>query len=359
MYIPDLFGAYVKGRELAIEKNWQDLKNFEAIEDARNKNDLNAMDIWERRQQMPGKMNMFYNNVDASEMATDVLKAQQRGKIANANVGSDFAVDRASVFYEYQPDIRNALGNTVNARLRQMATATDFLNGKTDHLAPIARDLGKITAEIGENQTRANHTTSGNLVNSAGQRIAESNATYGNNMLGHHLRSLQTQGSIEAQPYLNDNALADARNYIPDQEARREAIRNADTPSPAYVGDLITSAIEGNNGAIYQLKRLGYTDDEIRAMMAGLGQVVAGAVGQAPAGAGYYNPWHFNSVMSSAGDRFNYPVAPGLGTYRPIMPQQGTQVGTQAGVPARPLVDPDAPNSYGVRPSVFHSVGHY
>ena len=92
MYIPDLFGAYVKGRELAIEKNWQDLKNFESVEAARNQNDLTAMDIWERRQQMPGKMSMFYDNANNSSLANEVAEAGQRGMLAKANMGSDVAV---------------------------------------------------------------------------------------------------------------------------------------------------------------------------------------------------------------------------------------------------------------------------
>lgn len=37
--IPDLFGAYQKGKEQAIQSNWQDLKNYEAIEAARTAND--------------------------------------------------------------------------------------------------------------------------------------------------------------------------------------------------------------------------------------------------------------------------------------------------------------------------------
>ena len=36
--IPDLFGAFQKGREYAIDRNWKDLTNYEAIEKARNEN---------------------------------------------------------------------------------------------------------------------------------------------------------------------------------------------------------------------------------------------------------------------------------------------------------------------------------
>ena len=63
MYVPDLFGAFMKGRESAIDRNWNDLKQYEAIEAARNANDLSSLDILGQRAQFGGKMSVFQNNV--------------------------------------------------------------------------------------------------------------------------------------------------------------------------------------------------------------------------------------------------------------------------------------------------------
>lgn len=43
--IPNLFGAYQKGREAAIEANWNDLKNYENIEAMRTRNDREALQL--------------------------------------------------------------------------------------------------------------------------------------------------------------------------------------------------------------------------------------------------------------------------------------------------------------------------
>lgn len=43
--IPNLFGAYQKGREEAIKANWDDLSNYEDIESKRTRNDLDALTL--------------------------------------------------------------------------------------------------------------------------------------------------------------------------------------------------------------------------------------------------------------------------------------------------------------------------
>ena len=43
--LPDLFGAYQKGREAAIEANWNDLKNYEDVEAMRTRNDRDALQL--------------------------------------------------------------------------------------------------------------------------------------------------------------------------------------------------------------------------------------------------------------------------------------------------------------------------
>lgn len=47
--IPNLFGAYQKGREEAIKANWDDLSNYEDIESKRTRNDLDALTLLGRQ----------------------------------------------------------------------------------------------------------------------------------------------------------------------------------------------------------------------------------------------------------------------------------------------------------------------
>lgn len=180
MVIPDLFGAYIKGREYAIDRNWQDLKNFEYIENARNQNDLNAMDIWERRQQMPGKMSMFYNQAKSSDLAMEVMNAAQRGRLAQANLGSDVAVGNYGVFKQNEQDYFNAVNGNFQERIRQQGLNTQNLMGSNDYLTENNRayTAGQMSADTGYNTIHANNVTSGYYPQQAEQKATLNNLDY-------------------------------------------------------------------------------------------------------------------------------------------------------------------------------------
>ena len=83
--IPDLFGAYQKGKEQAIQSNWQDLKNYEAIEAARTANDranlqllgeLADFDIQRQVAQHLGNASARADSVGEIQFITDVNNAR-------------------------------------------------------------------------------------------------------------------------------------------------------------------------------------------------------------------------------------------------------------------------------------------
>lgn len=263
MYIPDLFGAYVKGRELAIEKNWQDLKNFESVEAARNQNDLSAMDIWERRQQMPGKMSMFYNQARSSDLAMEVMNAAQRGRLAQANMGSDVAVGQYGVYKAYEPQYIQALGDMFGAKIGEQSNAAQALLGKNAYLAPHAFQIGQDQGYIGHQQVLANKTTAGNLVNAANQQIAISNGNAANAIAGNQLQGMQIRDAISNQPLVQANTVDALGRVIPARNAIQAQIAAANTGAMtnAQIGSLISLAQQGDAGAAWQLKQAGYNID--------------------------------------------------------------------------------------------------
>lgn len=331
MYIPDLFGAYVKGRELAIDKNWQDLKNFEAVEAARNQNDLNAMDIWERRQQMPGKTNMFYNQVHASNLAMQLMNAAQRGRLAQANMGADVAVGRYGVFDKYKQDYFNTLGANFAAALGQQANTAQAKFGANDYLKDRAYNLGKTNAMIGENQTLANYETSKNLTNAAKQSTVLSNQAFDNNFEAGRLQERRLATAIDQQDIIAKNADYALGNVIPDDEARRAEKEGVQAVSDAELAELYGLASNKVPSAVARLEMLKKLPDGTFQSMFGISLDHSQDL-LAPSQAGSTSPVPNLPV-------YDYPVRADIGTYRPTIPlTQQSRVLMQA-----PTAKPVAP----------------
>lgn len=128
MYIPDLFGAYIKGRELAIEKNWQDLKNYEAVEHARNQNDLEALQILGERADFGGKRSMFQDKVNQSKLESEVAEYAQPGFVSRADMFSKHAQDQRSVYLNSRPIIQQVMQQMVDANLGSQSNAAAVQN---------------------------------------------------------------------------------------------------------------------------------------------------------------------------------------------------------------------------------------
>ena len=82
--IPNLFGAYQKGREAAIEANWNDLKNYENIEAMRTRNDRDALQLLAEQADYNINRSMMRDNGDVSAMATTLTRERFPGDVYNA-----------------------------------------------------------------------------------------------------------------------------------------------------------------------------------------------------------------------------------------------------------------------------------
>lgn len=259
MYIPDLFGAYLKGRELAIDKNWQDLKNYEQVEQMRNNNDLQALDLLGKRADFGGNRSMFQNQVDASARANEVGEYAQPGMVARADTGSMFAQDQRSAYVNNRELAQQGLNDTFNAQLNRMINAAAAQRGENDYLRPISYELGENRGYGSHQTSMANRVTDANRVNAAGQAVNLSNQAYGNNYSAGKLQGIQTGYALVNAPLQQANTVDALGRVIPARDAMQAQIDNANAGgiSAQQMGALISLASSGDRGAIWQLAQMG------------------------------------------------------------------------------------------------------
>lgn len=232
MYIPDLFGAFMKGKEYANDRNWNDLKQYEAVEAARNANDLSSLDILGQRAQFGGKMSVFQNNVDNSARANEVAEAAQPGLLANAGTNSMIQMDQRSAFMNNRDDYQTMLNNTAQANIGKGIDAAAVQQGANDYLTPErAAQMGGWRGEDSYNTAMSNNITTGHAPTVATQGIVMNDRQYDNNLLGLDYARGELEGNIKRQPVVGAikdrnaaNQYADANTYLTDkaQLAQRE-----------------------------------------------------------------------------------------------------------------------------------------
>lgn len=89
--VPNLFGAYQRGREAAIEANFNDLRRYEDIEAARTQNDRAALQLLADQADFNVNRSLVRDQGDASALATDLLRTQHTGNILGARSGNKIA----------------------------------------------------------------------------------------------------------------------------------------------------------------------------------------------------------------------------------------------------------------------------
>lgn len=259
MYIPDLFGAYTKGRELAIEKNWQDLKNYEQIENARNVNDLQALDLLGKRADFGGNRSMFQNQVDSSGRANEVAEHAQAGMVSRADLGSLFAQDQRSTYINNRDQAQQGMHDTFNAQVNKMINTALAQRGANEFFHPRAYEMGANQGNLAYQTSLANNVQAANLVNAAQQAVNLSNQNYGNNHAAGQLQGLQTGYAIQNAPLQQANTVDALGRVVPARNAMQQQIDNAHNTelSNAQIGALISLASAGDQGAIWQLAQMG------------------------------------------------------------------------------------------------------
>lgn len=350
MYIPDLFGAYVKGRELAIDKNWQDLKNFESVEAARNQNDLTAMDVWERRQQMPGKMNMFYNNVDVSQMNTDVAREAHPGLIAKSRMGSGHAQDQLSIWQANRDYGREVMNRGYQSGLAMMDAAGQNKAGQSNYWLTDNRAYqhgGNIAQQAYDTQ-RGNSITASHYPTVAEQQNTQSDLQYRNNVAGINLGYDQITNAHKILPQQQkltettlSNQQADADGYQTRQEATRTAqMHQQEFDRHRLIAEMMNAQSPGS-GTTYLIGVMGI--DGQTATPAQTTPATGQTQNSVPVGANTVlaptgTPQTTQPVQTTrsllppllqnpnGGQVYNYPASPEQGQYRPPVPVRYSDV---------------------------------
>lgn len=301
MYIVDLLGAYTKGREYAIDRNWQDLKNYEAIEAARNNNDLGAMDILRQRMKLPGEISMYYDNVDNSirnnrlgAFAQPGLEAMTQAKAANA-------VDMADVYAQLRQPYKSTMYDTALAGIGQQGAINDYTNGQVAFFNQVDANGNTIASNMGANagyaanqQSLGNSILADNAVNASHQKVALSNQNYNNNYAQGQLLGLTTDNLIANQPLVQKNVQYQLEQLIPTMQKANQPAQER-PPSVATIASYISLAQQGDIGAKYWLQHYGINTD--------------GAVPQSNA-----SPVLFHNML------------PGAKTFQPLIPTPQQQV---------------------------------
>lgn len=136
--IPDLFGAYAKGRQKANEENWADLTNYEAVESARTANDLASLRLLGEQADFAGNRQLHSNSVLNDDIRTTENLLGHQGRKDDIRTGNILAGTRLDVISKARGDgrLRNYYEDTAQ---------TTFSNA----------DTGKVNASIDNTQANA------------------------------------------------------------------------------------------------------------------------------------------------------------------------------------------------------------
>lgn len=117
IYVPDLFGSYVKGEQQAVQDNWNDLKNYEDVERARTAND--AANLQLQLDQWGFGNQVLKSDAEGAQAYVDqqTTLAGGKGKVLGAQMESDMTGMQANAFYSYAPQIQQVAGDTVGTYL--------------------------------------------------------------------------------------------------------------------------------------------------------------------------------------------------------------------------------------------------
>lgn len=123
MNIPNLFGAYIKGREYAIDRNWNDRHQYEDVLGKQIRNNQQELNLLADRADF-GNMRA-QNQFTTDEMArqNEISDIQQQGDVADAWLKANQAVDNWNVYTNLQQYIRENLLDTTQSNLENAKRA--------------------------------------------------------------------------------------------------------------------------------------------------------------------------------------------------------------------------------------------
>lgn len=137
IYVPDLFGSYVKGEQQAVQDNWNDLKNYEDVERARTAND--AANLQLQLDQWGFGNQVLKSDAEGARAYVDqqTTMAGGAGKVLGAQMESDMTGMQYNAFNTYRPQIQQVVGDTVGTNLN----VQDYRNQSTNTQTNVDRSL--------------------------------------------------------------------------------------------------------------------------------------------------------------------------------------------------------------------------
>lgn len=230
IYVPDLFSAYAKGQEEAIDKNWNDLNQYETVEQARTNNDMARINL-------QAGMDDYGNNRAVSNalgtqamIGEDLLKRVYPGDAANAEINSILAGSQYNAVLNNLPQLdtySNAvLGSNLGVRTNQANAALGYSNVDNTQLPNSL--LAYTNSVVAGNQVKNQNAAAAPMLNS--QVIANNSA--GNLLEGSRisLGAAQTVNDMTNLPLANKVTVASLNqgiSNIEDAETQQKRLDRA------------------------------------------------------------------------------------------------------------------------------------
>ena len=217
--LPDIFTAAIKGYEDANNANWQDLKNYEAIEAARTANDTANLGLL-------GAIEDYGNNREISNaagtqanIAALLLRAAAPAQLNQAGSNAIVTGGQLGALQANQPALGQAMSNQVAAFADNTSTNARMQmgqNGVARETAPLV--LGAFKDHT-EGTANAASILAGNLPNQATQTVAQNKANYGANMAAAQLSTDTSNQAIKNLPVMNAVTMGQVtnNNYVQNQ----------------------------------------------------------------------------------------------------------------------------------------------
>lgn len=331
IYVPDLFGSYVKGEQQAVQDNWNDLKNYEDVERARTAND--AANLQLQLDQWGFGNQVLKSDAEGARAYVDqqTTLAGGKGKVLGAQMESDMTGMQANAFYSYAPQIQQVVGDTVGTNLNVM----DYRNQSTNTQTNVDRSLlpwaggayaktqaarindASMTADVADD-TRGYRYDTGVLNSATGAITADTQyqtANYNQTLLPDKFENMRKGVQLTGETL--DNQLVEAGSYT-DQKALAEVQRLR------AEADILRARAQ-------ELANAGGSQEEINALLRDADRNVAQAQGIATAmesrnaygrliGGDYQNL--VTTTPMPVGSHISLPVTPLIGSAYDIRAQQ-------------------------------------
>ena len=314
--IPNLFSAYQKGREAAIEANWNDLKNYENIEAMRTRNDRDALQLLAEQADYNINRSMMQDNGDVSALNaalanerfySDVYNARNNALLGQAQyvAATNAAADGRLQGYangQLTTTFRNGDTNLFNSGVNNFDAAARYdalMNNGSDYRQlvsdTVADNIAAGRQAIVTNQaTRPyNHTATVNDAQITAEQYRQ--ASVYQQGRGADLGAIYNTGKNTAQAGLtasqtsmidNENLLTKAKSFP--KEERKALLAQLLNQRTLLLQNMQLAAQSGNNAAVQAMASQYGTIDADIVRLGGQSQLhlvreaVAGAMGAVP-----------------------------------------------------------------------------